>query len=62
MTHAPLTADAAGILDECVAVVEWLHDHDDQSDAHRDAYWTALTRLRALRDRSSRVDLDGVDR
>ena len=33
---------------DCIAVVEFLHDHEAPHEAHRDALWNAITALRAL--------------
>jgi hypothetical protein len=53
MTH-DATAYAEGqrdMLAECIAAVEYLHDHEAPHDAHKDALWNALIALRALQEK-----------
>jgi hypothetical protein len=38
-------------ISECIAAVEWLHDHEAPHDAHRDALWNALIALRGLQEK-----------
>ena len=38
------------VIAECIAAVEYLHDHEAPHDAHKDALWNAITALRALQE------------